>query len=80
MTSITLCRTMITKEGRGVANVARACVKAPDGPQDRWGFERLLKKFRWRVEKAGILNMCKDAAVYEKPSQRRHRERRCRAG
>jgi ribosomal protein S21 len=34
-------------------------------------FNSLLRKFRFRVGKAGILSDIKKAAVYEKPSARR---------
>lgn len=44
-------------------------VKALDGED----FERLLKRFKKEVEKAGILSELKKREFYEKPSERRKR-------
>lgn len=44
-------------------------VKALDGED----FERLLKRFKKEVEKAGILSELKKREFYEKPSEKRKR-------
>ncbi|MCX7770612.1 MAG: 30S ribosomal protein S21 [Proteobacteria bacterium] len=44
-------------------------VKALDGED----FERLLKRFKKEVEKAGILSELKKREFYEKPSERKKR-------
>jgi small subunit ribosomal protein S21 len=44
-------------------------VKALEGED----FERLLKRFKKEVEKAGILSELKKREFYEKPSERRKR-------
>ncbi len=44
-------------------------VKAQDGED----FERLLKRFKKEVEKAGILSELKKREFYEKPSEKRKR-------
>lgn len=44
-------------------------VKAQDGED----FERLLKRFKKEVEKAGILSELKKREFYEKPSEKKKR-------
>lgn len=56
----------------------RVRVEEREGLPREAAFRRLLKDFRWRVEKAGILTDARKAAVFEKPSEKRHKKARAR--